>query len=70
MSIRAEEEQARRKADPREAMLGQIDAYFASNPVGSDPRGQAKNQGQALLADLNAYFVAVGEQNCPSPDEF
>jgi len=53
-----------------ETLLGDIDAYFADNPVGSDPRGQRKNQGQALLGTLNGYFSAVGEANCPSPSEF
>jgi uncharacterized repeat protein (TIGR01451 family) len=52
------------------ALLDQIDVYFASNPVGSDPQGAAKDEGQALLNDLNAYFFEVGEDNCPPNDQF
>jgi len=51
-------------------LLDQIDQYLAVNPVGSDPKGQAKNQGQALLGQLNEYFVLVGEANCPASGSF
>jgi uncharacterized repeat protein (TIGR01451 family) len=52
------------------ALLDSIDAYLASNPVGSEPRERAESDGQALLSALNGYFVAVGEADCPAPDEF
>jgi hypothetical protein len=51
------------------ALLDSIDAYFVSNPVGSDPQGAAYDAGAALLSALNGYFAFVGEANCPSPDE-
>jgi uncharacterized repeat protein (TIGR01451 family) len=50
-------------------LLDIIDGYFASNPVGSDPSGAAKDDGKALFAELNTYFAEVGEEHCPLPDE-
>ncbi len=52
------------------ALLDMVASYFAAHPVGSDPGGDAGAQGQALLNEVNAYFVTVGEGLCPSPDEF
>jgi len=51
-------------------LLNQIDLYLAVHPVGSDPQGQADTDGRALLSQLNHYFTAVGEANCPAPDSF
>ncbi len=53
-----------------DTLLDNIDVYFAANPVGSDPNGSAKAEGQSLLSDLNAYFAAVGEEFCPDPSTF
>lgn len=52
------------------ALLDAIDVYLAANPVGSNPTGAAAAQGVALLDALNAYFVSVGERNCPAPVGF
>jgi hypothetical protein len=51
-------------------LMAQIDMYLASHPMGSNPKGQAKNQGQALLGQLNDYFAIVGEANCPASGSF
>jgi uncharacterized repeat protein (TIGR01451 family) len=53
-----------------DTLLNSIDAYFAVNPVGSDPQGAAQDEGQLLLGQLNAYFAAVGEEYCPDPSTF
>ena len=52
------------------ALLDAIDVYLAANPVGSNPQGAAASEGTALLNALNAYFVTVGESNCPAPGAF
>jgi uncharacterized repeat protein (TIGR01451 family) len=49
-----------------EDLLDEIDLYFASNPVGSKPTGQARDDGRDLLEDLNLIFSAVGEDYCPA----
>ncbi len=48
------------------ALLDDIDTYFATNPVGSDPDGQDKQDGRDLLDPLNEYFSTVGEEFCPN----
>jgi uncharacterized repeat protein (TIGR01451 family) len=53
-----------------EPLLNDIDLYLAGHPVGSDPQGEAQNQGQALKTELEAYFSEVGEANCPPSDQF
>ena len=50
--------------------LDQVDAYFAGTPVGSNPTGAAKTQGQTLFSALNNYFTTVGETFCPDPGTF
>jgi uncharacterized repeat protein (TIGR01451 family) len=52
------------------ALLNSIDAYLAAYPVGSDPGGRARMDGEALFSALNGYYAAVGEVNCPPPDSF
>ncbi|MGH9797449.1 MAG: DUF7507 domain-containing protein, partial [Candidatus Polarisedimenticolia bacterium] len=51
-------------------LLDQVDVYFMSNPVGSNPSGAAKDQGSLLFNSLNAYFATVGEEDCPAISEF
>jgi len=46
-------------------LLDAIDVYFAAYPVGSDPSGAAEDQGQALLAELNNWFLTTGTAGCP-----
>ena len=48
------------------ALLLEIEDYFALNPVGSNPKGPAKTEGQRLLGLLNNYFSTVGEAYCPN----
>ncbi|GAG48035.1 unnamed protein product, partial [marine sediment metagenome] len=49
-----------------DTLLVNIDTYFGTNPVGSDPNGQAKQEGRGLLNELNDYFRTVGEEFCPN----
>jgi uncharacterized repeat protein (TIGR01451 family) len=51
-------------------LLDAIDAYFAGAPVGSRPDGAVEDEGQALGAALNAYFLLVGEEDCPDTSSF
>lgn len=51
-------------------LLDRIDLYFMANPVGSDPQGAAYDEGAGLFNQINAYFLEVGEENCPPPDQF
>ena len=48
-------------------LLDEIEAYFAANPVGSDPQGAAYDHGMDLKTQLDTYFFVVGEEHCPSP---
>jgi hypothetical protein len=48
-----------------DTLLNEIDMYFMTNPVCSDPDGAAGDEGQSLKTQLDAYFSAVGEENCP-----
>lgn len=50
-------------------LLTDVETYFASHPVGSNPTGADKQLGKELFAQLNNYFSTVGENFCPSPDE-
>ena len=49
-----------------DTLLDEIDGYLALNPVGSEPSGAAKTEGQRLLGLLNNYFSTVGEAFCPA----
>ena len=55
---------------PTAALLDECDVYFAAHPVGSDPQGAAKAEGQSLLNRVDAYFAAVGEAGCPPTNQF
>jgi hypothetical protein len=48
-------------------LLADIEAYFMSFPVGSDPHGQDARQGKLLHNAINDYFATVGEGKCPDP---